>query len=101
MTIFYFDENARVLKKGRKHWKQFLLFLHCFQKTSTAVKYKQGLAWERVNSLPSDKILDSTKLKSFADTNRNLFQMMIPVSGRVKKLEALECLYCSTGLIFL
>ena len=81
-------------------------------------------------SLPNDKILDSTKFYAFADNKTNVIQMLWFVLDRVQnivgkgkmlvtsifsfpnkvfrslmyqavKLEALECLYDSTGLIFL
>ena len=32
-------------------YEQFLLFLHCFQKTFTADVYKPELVWERVKLL--------------------------------------------------
>ena len=35
------------------------------------------LDWERVNSLPNDKILNSTKLKAFADDKITLPQVMM------------------------
>ena len=39
------------LGKGEiAHYKQFLLFPQCFQKTCTADTYKPGLVWEMVNS---------------------------------------------------
>ena len=49
------------------HYEQFLLFLQCFQKTFTTDMQKPGLVWERVNTLPNDKILNWTKLKVFAN----------------------------------
>ena len=30
------------------HYKQFLLFSHCFQKTCTADTLKPGVVWEKV-----------------------------------------------------
>ena len=48
--------------------------------------------WEWVNSLPSDKVLDYLKLKAVIDDK---------IHAYVNKLEALERLYRSTGLIFL
>ena len=60
---------------------EFLLFPRCFQKTCTADTYKPGLVWERINVLcatsgnrltfPKRQILDSSKLKEFADDNLN------------------------------
>ena len=47
-------------------YEQFLLFPQCFQKTCTADTLKQGLVWERI---PKQQILDSSKLKEFADDN--------------------------------
>ena len=43
------------------------------------------VVWELVNSLPNDKILDVTKLKTFADDKINAAQMMISTFDRVKK----------------
>ena len=54
-------------KKEICRYEQFLLFPWYFQKTCTVYMQKSGLEWERVNSLPNDKFLDSTKLKTFAD----------------------------------
>jgi hypothetical protein len=57
-------------RKGEiAHYKQFLLFPQCFQKICSADTSKPGLVWERVNSLPNDKILDLSKLKAFPDKN--------------------------------
>ena len=62
---FNFDENGRKLFKlventvGKgeiARYEQFLLFPQCFQKTCTADTLKPGLVWERVKSLPNDKI---------------------------------------------
>ena len=36
------------------HYEQYFLFTQCFQKTCTADTSKQGLAWERVISLPQN-----------------------------------------------
>ena len=53
---------------GKGEIEQFLLFLQCFQKTCTADTLKEGLVWERVNSLPNDKILEQWSIfKDFAD----------------------------------
>ena len=48
-------------------YEQFLLFPQCFQKTCTADTLKPGLVRERVNSLPSIKILDLSKKKKKKD----------------------------------
>ena len=32
-------------------YEQFLLFPHCFEKTCTVDTLKQGLVWERVNTI--------------------------------------------------
>ena len=53
-------------------YEQFFLFPHCFQKTCTADVYKLRLVWERVNSLPKDKIVDKSKFKAHADDKRNV-----------------------------
>ena len=73
------DNNFKFIEDGRKlskqventvvkweiaRYEQFLLFLQCFQ--------KKLLIWERVNSLPNEKILDLTKLKAFADDKSNV-----------------------------
>ena len=49
-------------------------------------KYPKFDVWERVNSLPHDKILDLTKLKAFADDNINVAKMMISVSNRAENI---------------
>ena len=42
------------------------------------------VVWERVNSLPNDKILDATKLKAFADDKINIAKMTISLHDRVE-----------------
>ena len=85
--IFTFNEYSRkccklvenTVGKGEIAYnEQFLIYPQCFQ--------KQGLVWERVNSLPNDKILDLSKLKAFADENSNEFQKLSFVLGGVKNI---------------
>ena len=54
---FKFDLNGRKFTKLEENTvgkgeiardEQFLLFSQCFQKTSSADKYKPGLVWERI-----------------------------------------------------
>ena len=40
------------------------------------VSYYVVTVWEWVNFVPSDKILDMSKLKAFADDNLNMYQKM-------------------------
>ena len=58
---FRFDDKGRnfstpvenTVEKGEiAHYKQFLLFPLCFQKTCTAKHMKPGLVWERINPFP-------------------------------------------------
>ena len=46
-------------------------------------KLKVGIVWYRVNSLPNDKILGLTKLKSFPDNKLNVARKMISLLDRV------------------
>ena len=46
-------------------YDKFLLFLLYFQKICTTDTYKQGIVWERIYSLPSNKHLNSSKFKGF------------------------------------
>ena len=59
---FKFDENGgkysetveNTVGKGENvHYKEFLLFPQCFEKTSAADTLKPGLVWERVNLVNS------------------------------------------------
>ena len=45
---------------------------------------KSSKCWQRLNPLPNDKILDSTKLKAFADKKFNIAKMTISLFGRVE-----------------
>ena len=47
---------------------------------------KTGLVWERVNPLPYNKILDSTKLKAFAYNKLGVVQELKFVSERVENI---------------
>ena len=72
---FKFDENGRKLSKWVENTvgkgeiarnKQFLLFPQCFQKVCFPGASKGVIVWKWVTD---DKILDSSKLKEFADDN--------------------------------
>ena len=50
-TEEFFKAVENTVGKGEvAHYKQFLLFQHCFQKTCTADTLKPGLVWERVKT---------------------------------------------------
>ena len=55
-------------------YEQFLLFPQCFQKACFPAASKGVIVWEWVNSLPSDKILDQSKLKGFVDDTISVIQ---------------------------
>ena len=57
-------------------YEQFLLFSQCFQKTCTADTKKAGLVWDRVNSVPRDKVLDWTKQKEFVDDKSDVIEKL-------------------------
>ena len=78
MMIGHFTWAENIVGKGENAGNQhFLLFLHCFQKSSISVLF---------NSLPNDKILDVTKLKASADDKLNVAQMMTSVFERVENI---------------
>ena len=91
---FKFDENGRKLSKPVEntvgkgeiaHYKQFLLFPKCFQKACFPGASKSVIVWEWVNSLQSDKILDWSKFKAFAD-DKNLAEKLKFVLERVENI---------------
>ena len=69
MTILSLIKTAESFVKVENiaDYEQILFFPQCFQKTCTANIKKQGLVWEKVNSLLDNKILDWSKLKQIAD----------------------------------
>ena len=67
-------------------FEQFLLFPQCFQKACFPGASKGFTVWEWVNSLPTNKILDFTKLKAFADDKLNIARMMISPYDKSRKL---------------
>ena len=78
---FKFDENGsklsrwveNIVGKGEiARYEQFLLFPQCFQKASFPGASKGVIVWEWVNSLPNDKIFDTSKLKAFTDDKINV-----------------------------
>ena len=62
------------------HYEQFLLFPVFSEDWYCRHEKKQGLVWERVNSIPNSKILDWSKFKAFADNKMNGVQTMISIS---------------------
>ena len=75
---FKFDNNGKKLSKQVENtvgkgeiarYAQFLLFPQCFQRACFPGKSKGVIVWEWVNPLPDMPILDSSKLKEFADDN--------------------------------
>ena len=73
-------------KEQNARYQHFLLFPQCFQKPSLSGSLKVGIARERVNSLPNDKILDLSKFKVFADDNFNLTKMVKFFFDKVESL---------------
>ena len=78
-----FEENGRklfkpvenTLRKGEiACYEQFLLFPQCFQKACFPGASKGVIVWEWVNSI---KILDVTKLTTFAEDKFNVAKVMI------------------------
>ena len=67
-------------------YEQFLLFPQCFQKACFPGASKGVIVWEWVNSLPNNKILDSSKLKAFADEKLNEVEKMEFVFGFLENL---------------
>ena len=68
-------------------YEQFLLFPQCFQKTCTADSLKQVLVWERVKFFYHYRILDLSKVNTFADDKVKVAQKLKSVLGRVEKGE--------------
>ena len=77
---FKFDENGRKLSKPVENtvgkgeiarYKQFFLFLQCFQKACFPAASKGVIVWEWVN-----KVLAWSKLKAFADNSLSAIQNM-------------------------
>ena len=66
---------AESSQKGRKHCRKrricsfgaISLFPTVFPEGLFCRHVKTRVCWERVNSLPNDKVLDWSKLKAFAD----------------------------------
>ena len=50
MRISLFDRVANAVGKGKKNagYQHFLLFLHCFPKSSSLGLLKVGIGWQRV-----------------------------------------------------
>ena len=67
-------------------YEQFLLFPQYFQKACFTGASKGVIVWEWVNSLPIDKILDCSKLESFADDILNVREKLKFVSERVENI---------------
>ena len=56
-----------------------------FSKDLYYTHVQPGLVWERVNSLPNDKILDWSKWEAFADDNLEVVKIMIYVRDKSRK----------------
>ena len=76
---FLFGVGREHCGKRRKCWLP-----QCFQKASFSVLLKVGIVWERVNLCTSNKILNMTKLKEFADEKLNGAKMTIFLFDRVE-----------------
>ena len=89
---FKFDANGRKLSKWVENtvgkgeiarYEQFLLFPQCLEKACFTGVSKGVVVWEWVNPLPNDKILDITKLKTFADNKSDIAKMTVSLYDRV------------------
>ena len=60
--------------------RYFLLYMQCFQRSVA------GDVWLQINSLPNDKILDSSKLKAFEDDIIYVTQKLKFVLRRVENI---------------
>ena len=72
MTISLFGRVKNTVGEGENAgYQHFLLFLQCFPKPSSSLKV--GTVWQRVNSSPYTKLLDSSTLKEFTGNNSDVF----------------------------
>ena len=87
------ENVGEFFKKGRKHCgkrkklpvtSNFSRSYSVFKRLVLQTHKKPGLFWERINSLPNDKIWGLTKFKAFADDNFNVAKMMISLFDRVE-----------------
>ena len=67
-------------------YQHFLLFPQCFRMSSSPGSLNLGIVWERVNSLPNNKILDWSKFKAHAADKMTVSQNLPFVLGRVENL---------------
>ena len=90
---FEFDKNTRkfservenTVGKGEiARYEQFLLFPQCFQKACFPGTSKGVIVWEWVKLFPKLQILDSSKLKEFADDNFEFYDNGGKFSKRVE-----------------
>ena len=59
--IFIYKWVKKTLGKGViARYEQFLLSPHCFQKTCTADRLKQGLVWDRANGIHLIETMERT-----------------------------------------
>ena len=83
-----------IVRKGEICYKQFLLFLRCFQQAYIFSVSKFGklcgngfnvsnIWYNRVNPSPNDKFLDWSKLKALADDKINVTEKLKFIYGRV------------------
>ena len=71
-------------------YKQFLLFPQCFQKACFPGVSKGVTVWEWVNSLTSNKVLDGTKFKAFAEVKFNVAKKMISLFVSIENIVGKE-----------
>ena len=67
-------------------YQHFLLFPQCFPKLSSLGSLKVAIVWQRVNSLPNNKILYWSKLNAFVDDNLNANQILKFAVGRAENI---------------
>ena len=74
MTMSVFDKVEKIVGKGKKiaGYHHFFHITLCFRKPSLLGLSKSGLSF---NPLPSDKILNLSKLKTHADRNEMLCKL--------------------------
>ena len=102
---FKFDENGRKLSKPVENtvgkgeiacYEQFLLFQPCFQKTRFPGASKGVIMWEWANSLPCNRIFDSSIVRAhiqeqldmvrihMVQNMRFVFEMVENIVGKVE-----------------
>ena len=83
----FHEEKIIKKKKGFKDKFYSLATLYYFRLQMIWIRTsKKNVVWCSVNSLPNDKILDSTQLKAFADDKINSAHKTISVFDNVENI---------------